>query len=213
MKKTLLMFLVLSLTLIGGCAAEETKGELSVKLTDAPITDATGKVITAVNITVTRVDVVKKDSSSEESESVDKGDGVTTVFEGEKSFNLLDYQNGETLDFGTIEIEEGDYTQLRFVAAPDSATIVFDGDAAEYALSIPSGSSSGIKIKAKGNKPLFTVAGGEEKTVIFDLDAQASISVSESKDGYRMVPVIKMVSVNGDEVEIDESADAEGSEE
>ena len=114
MKKStiLISMIVLSFFVFIGCAGDPT---LTVKLTDAPYTDDQGKVVEEVNVVITRVDVVKKGSGESNSSQVKSGDGVSTVLDTETALNLLDYQDGATKLLGSVELEEGDYLQLRFI--------------------------------------------------------------------------------------------------
>lgn len=216
MKKIFHIFLALLIVstafILLSCDDESTdNGTLQVKLIDAPITLTNGEVVEEVNMTITRVDVVKKGSEEADEPETDErsgtndeikdGKGVTTVFEGEKSFNLLDYNEETQLDIGEVELEAADYLQLRFVIKEDACTIKFQGDDTQYPLTIPSGTSSGLKIKGNGNNPLFTIADGDEAELIFDLDAMESIEVSTNKQGYKMRPVIKKVKFNNQERE------------
>ena len=171
---------------------------LNVKLVDAPITLGS-QVVEEVNITVTRVDVVKKGSTEENSSQIKDGDGVSTVMETDIRLNLLDYQNGVEALLGTVTLETGEYLQLRFIVdLSDDAnkpTIKFENDDTLYALQIPSGATSGIKLKGNAHNPLFVLADGENVDLVFDFDAQASIIVppSESKSDFILRPVIKEV--------------------
>lgn len=167
----LIFTLALLIATVGftGCEGDsDGTGTLNVKLIDAPLELENGLTVEEVNLTITRVDVVKKGSDAAEDESeeskadtedeeIKDGDGVSTVFEGEKSFNLLDYSEESELNLGSLELEAGDYLQLRFVIMEESCTIKFADDDTQYDLTIPSGTSSGVKIKGNGNNPLFTI--------------------------------------------------------
>ncbi|MDY6970448.1 MAG: DUF4382 domain-containing protein, partial [Spirochaetota bacterium] len=120
-------------------------------------------------------------------------DCVFTVLETETMLNLLDYVDGASALLGSVELEAGDYLQLRLVVDIEKSTIKFEGDETQYFLQIPSGGTSGIKIKGNAHNPLFTIEEGEEADLVFDFDAQMSIIVNQDKDKYKLNPVIKEV--------------------
>jgi len=129
---------------------------------------------------------------------IKNGTGVYTVYENlnPSLINLLDLVNGNSSLMGELDIEPGDYSQLRIVVGTNS-TIKFFNDAVQYSLKTPSGTTSGIKIKGKGNTPLFTVAAGDEVDLIFDFDAALSVKTNASKDKYKLDPVIKEIRFQG----------------
>ncbi len=131
---------------------------------------------------------------------------VFTVLETDLSLNLLEYVNGNSAPLGSVELEPGEYLQLRLVVDIEQSTIKFAGDDNLYYLQIPSGGSSGIKIKGNARNPLFIIEEGEEADLVIDFDAQMSIVANFDKDKYILKPVIKEVKfknqiINGFETE------------
>jgi len=96
MKKLILFALSVAL-LLGGCTADKT-GNFELYLTDQPI-DGLEQVL----ITITAIKVQKDDGS------------ITTVWEGERTFDLLLLQDIEEriLD---VELEQGTYTHVIVVS-------------------------------------------------------------------------------------------------
>jgi len=164
--------------LIFGCTLSSPKGNLSVLLTDWPILD---KEVTAVNIKVTKVEVRQIAEENDEA-------GWITLSGPKQEFNLLDLQNGITVSLGNAEIPEGTYTELRLHVSEDN-TIEFKDDAKQYPLKIPSGTSSGVKIKYT-----FTIPESGWTVITLDFDAQQSVKVVGDGDDaeYQLHPVIRV---------------------
>ena len=185
--KRICLLLTLIITFgIGFSACDNSDtGHVTVKLTDAPL-----DTVDEVNVVITRVDVVMKGSGSLNAGKTEEGRGVYTIFEGEMSLNLLDYQDGALAIIGEADLEAGDYLQLRLVVDASKSNVVIGENT--YALKIPSGSSCGIKIKGTGSNPLFTVEAGDDAELVFDFDAALSVSGS-AELGFVLKPVIKEI--------------------
>ena len=181
--------------MISGCFndSDSDLATLNVRLVDAPLLLDNGETAEEVNVVIKRVDLVKKGSGEENADEIKSGDGIITVLETETTLNLLDYVDGVSALLGSVELEAGDYLQLRLVVDIEKSTIKFEGDETQYPLQIPSGGTSGIKIKGNAHNPLFTIEEGEEADLVFDFDAQMSIIVNQDKDKYKLNPVIKEV--------------------
>lgn len=164
--------------LIFGCTLSSPKGNLSVLLTDWPILD---KEVTAVNIIVTKVEVRQ---IAEENDDA----GWITFSAPNEEFNLLDLQNGTTVSLGDANIPVGTYTELRLHVSEENNTIELEDDETEqYPLKIPSGTSSGVKIKYT-----FTISESGWTVITLDFDAQQSVkAVGDGDDAeYQLHPVI-----------------------
>jgi len=171
---------VLIFGLIFGCTLSSPKGNLSVLLTDWPILD---KEVTAVNIKVTKVEVRQ---IAEEND--DAGWIPITLSEPSEEFNLLELQNGITTPLADADIPVGTYTELRLHVIEEN-TIEFKDDETRFTLKIPSGTSSGIKIKYT-----FTISEGGWTVITLDFDAQQSVkAVGDGDDAeYQLHPVIRV---------------------
>ena len=157
MKKLILFALSITL-LLSGCSSDKT-GNFQLYLTDQPIPD-----IENVYVTISEIGVKKQGEEA-----------FTTIWEGEKTYDLLTLRNREEriLD---IELEQGTYTQIKIVV--ESAAIVIRGQTFE--LSIP---SIAVIIPV-----VFTIMEDGVTEVVLDFEADNSIDI----DGlsYILRPVI-----------------------
>jgi hypothetical protein len=176
---SLIVALIFSITF--GCTSSNPTGHLSVLLTDWPILD---NEVTAVNIFVTEVEVRQVSEESDENDEA----GWIEFPDINQEFNLLDLQNGITVSLGDAYIPVGTYTELRLHVSEEN-TIEFEDDAMKYPLNIPSGISSGVKIKHT-----FTISEGDLLTITLDFDAQQSVKAfgSSSDAEYQLHPVIRV---------------------
>jgi len=156
--KKLILFALSFVLLLGGCTADKT-GNFELYLTDQPI-DGLEQVL----ITITAIKVQKDDES------------IVTVWEGERTFDLLLLQDIEEriLD---VELEEGTYTHVIIVIS--EAAIVVRG--ITYDISI----SPGLEVRIP---VAFTVLSNNVTEVV--LDFQADQSIEGLGDQYVLIPVI-----------------------
>ena len=102
---------------------------------------------------------------------------VISDLQGTKSAKLL----------GDLDLPPGDYNQLRLLVDKDPmANVIVDSTGATFPLKIPSGASSGLKIKGD-----FTISDGQPTTLIADIDLRQSIK--KSGTNYTLKPVIRLV--------------------
>jgi hypothetical protein len=160
-------------------------GTLRVAMTDAP---ACG--YDAVNVTVTQVRIHR-------SESAEDGDASwSDIAVTPRKINLLDLQNGVLAELGDIKLEEGRYSQIRLVLAPEAAdaglanSLVLTADAtkAEIPLRTPSAQQSGLKL-VHG----FDIAADETRTLVLDFDACRSVVKAGNSGNYNLKPVISVI--------------------
>jgi hypothetical protein len=86
-----------------------------------------------------------------------------TIFEGDKPFNLLDLQNGQTDLLAEATITAGTYSQMRLVVTHGEVKV---RDVAEpFLLRVPSGEQTGIKLHFT-----FDVNANEETVLLLDVD-------------------------------------------
>ncbi|MBI1827503.1 MAG: DUF4382 domain-containing protein [Planctomycetes bacterium] len=90
------------------------------------------------------------------------GSPFITIFTGEKTFNLLDLQNGKTDLLADADIPAGNYDQMRLIVTGGQITLI---DGHQFSLTVPSGDRSGIKLHFD-----FTVADGGQTTLLLDVD-------------------------------------------
>ncbi|MGM0449925.1 MAG: DUF4382 domain-containing protein, partial [Pseudomonadota bacterium] len=161
---------------LAGCFSSSSSGDgdgtLSLGLTDAPTQE-----FSAVNITVTGVELQPAD-----------GERVSFDFDEPKAINLLDYQNGESIALLEGEdIPAGDYNWMRLMLDTDNLTV--DDNEGEKTLFIPSGEQTGLKTTG------FAVAQGSNTDYTIDFDVSKSIVNPQGNNNadYFLVPVLRLV--------------------
>ncbi len=154
-------------------------GTLKVSLTDAPA------AYEEVNIEVRQV-LVNQDAEAELEEGEEDENGWHTIMEDSITVNLLDYQNGATLELGETELEAGRYNQIRLILGDDN-NVVIDGNT--YALITPSAQQSGYKLNVQAD-----VEEGQTYELVIDFDASQSIVVTGA-GGYILNPVLRSVNL------------------
>ena len=148
------------------CKKESGSTALQVRLTDAPA------AYDEVNVDIREVNI-KMDDDSSSWISLPTTAGI---------YNLLDYQNGVDTLIAQAIVTGKTIKEVRLVLGTEN-TITVGGEV--FPLTIPSGSESGLKIKA--NKSL------KEGVDYLSLDFDAALSVSEELSGYKLRPVIKIL--------------------
>jgi hypothetical protein len=106
----------------------EGEGTLRVLITDNPFPY---ELASAANATIARVDLVAG------------GQGVITLSDSSRSFNLLTLQDGVTALLAEEQVPEGTYYQMRLIVTEASVVL---NDGTTFDLFVPSGAQTGIKI-------------------------------------------------------------------
>ncbi|MDD4143234.1 MAG: DUF4382 domain-containing protein [Prolixibacteraceae bacterium] len=181
--------LVLSLVSLFSCNNDEYalpsgKGRINVLLTDSPFP------IDLISNTYVSIDRVEIRQKSEEGLGED-ADSFIVVAEGEMEIDLLQLTNGITEQIATADLEAGVYDMIRLHVT--DATIVL-ADGSEFDLKIPSGSSSGLKIKID---PAISLSEGETSDVLLDFDVSRSFvvkgNINGNIEGFNFKPVVRGV--------------------
>ena len=97
-------------------------------------------------------------------------------------FDLLELNNGNEALLADIDIPEGELKEIRLILGANNHLVV-DGDTLE--LKVPSGSSSGLKIKIDAD-----IEEGKEYKLVLDFDASRSIVKAGNSGKYNLKPVI-----------------------
>lgn len=166
-------------------------GNVSFVITDAPFPSS---MVAEANVTIDKVTIHKVASDSTSTDSTDAS-GFITVSEETQTFNLLDLRNGITADFAQAELDTGMYDQMRLHVV-DANVVLNDADSTTYNLKIPSGSTSGLKVKITNG---LSVTGGSMTTVLLDFDVSKSFIVQGNPKshagikGFIFKPVIRAV--------------------
>lgn len=98
-------------------------------------------------------------------------------------YNLLEFSNGMDVLLGEAEISSGIISQVRLILGDRNSVIV---DSVEYPLTVPSGSTSGLKLNVHEN-----LEAGSSYTFWLDFDAAQSVHTT-GNDKFMLKPVIRM---------------------
>lgn len=154
--------------------SESTKGRAVFKVTDAAV-DA--EQISGVYLSVSEIQA--------------KADGeVKTIitFDTPQAFDVMAYQNGETYLLGESEMEPGTYSDFRFIISGASDSYLMMKDGTKEALEIPSGTSSGYKLKGT-----VDVAANTTTELVADIDLRKAL-VTTGNGTYKLRPTARLVS-------------------
>ena len=173
--KTIFIATAMSSLLLVACSKNNDRSTLNVRLTDAPL------AVDEVNVEILEVRVNMNEATATDA-SEESSNGWIKMETNKGVFNLLDLQNGIDTILGTALLPTGTVKEIRFILGPNN-TIKENG--VEYPLVIPSGASSGLKIKVdKALKADF-------ETLLIDFDAALSIQKDGPAD-YKLRPVLKV---------------------
>lgn len=216
-----LFYLVLVFVLFVSCEdenaganlEEQQMGQLTLRLTDAPFPF---DLVAEANVTIFKVEAKLQDDDDEEDEnSEDSSDAMDStddsdsadddamddddedssfvvLMEEEIRVNLLELTNGTTQQLADLEVPAGRYKEIR-VFVKDAEVVLTDGST--FDLSVPSGSSSGIKLKLR---PSVVVDGAIPTDLLLDFDvsrsfvAQGNSMTLEGINSFIFKPVIKV---------------------
>ncbi len=158
-------FVLFSLMVFIACKKEAGSSSLRIKLTDAPAE------WDEVNIDLKQVNVNFSDDTA----------SWISLPTRDSIYNLLDLQNGLDTLIAQGVVPANTLKEIRLVLG-DENSIKVSGQT--YPLAIPSGATSGLKIKV--NKKLNATI----ETIVLDFDA--GMSVHQEQDGYKLRPVIQV---------------------
>jgi hypothetical protein len=151
-----------------------TKSSFTLRLTDAPVDD-----LAAVEMRFIEVRLRKTD-----------GSWINFPLDSPITIDLLKLQGMITADLlADIPLGVGHYDEIRLLVddAPMSSNIkLFDGTFVE--LDVPSGRSSGLKIKGD-----FMIFKSQPTTLVVDFDLRRSIKALGNSGKYNFRPTLRMV--------------------
>lgn len=197
-KSLFLGMIILSMVaaLLGACAGPTAAdvGTVQMWVTDAPRSDN----VTEIWVTVSEVEIHKvgtgvqvSDNGSDEAEgqiddTANTGDWISANITGPNRFDLLTLRGdngGLQQILATANLTAGRYTQIRMTI--QKVEVKIDGVLKEATL--PSG-------RLKFVHP-FTIEANKDTKLLFDFDADKSVSVSGSPKGQKIMvkPVVKMI--------------------
>jgi hypothetical protein len=181
----LLSMVLLPIFMFTACEKESgNKGTLNLSITDAPL-DTDG--ITGVYITISEIQYHTSGNNWK----------TFTDYQGPKTFNLLDLTRGTSELLGSLTLESGNYTQIRFkldgariaagVQASPDCYLEFD-DGTSTGLFLPSGSQTGFKAVGE-----FTVPINGSVDVTADFDVRKSVVKAGVSGMYILKPTIRLI--------------------
>lgn len=163
---------------------EEGKGRINVHLTDAPFPIG---MVSSTEVTIDKVEIRQSLESGSES---DEGTFILLA-EGEMTFDLLELTNGITEQIASADLPAGSYDMIRLHVNGSTVTLK---DGTTFDLKIPSGSTSGLKIKIE---PVIQLTEGETSDVLLDFDLSKSFVVNGNINGiikgFIFKPVVRGV--------------------
>ena len=190
MKKlgTVITFIALGIIIFNACNQDDTfttpktKSKLNVYLTDAPFPV---ELVSQTIVNIDKIEIRKQGSDSTDA-------GFIVISEEPIEIDLLSLSNGLTEQLASVELDSGSYDMIR-MHVTDSKVILKDNT--EFDLKIPSGSSSGLKIKID---PSIEVSSGQNIDVLLDFDVSKSFVAKGNWkggkiNGFNFKPVVRCV--------------------
>ncbi len=190
-------FLLLISLFLPGCSQLTEKenglekfrtGTVVIKITDAPFP---AELVAEANITISRISLItKSDKDPEDTDEKDDSAFIVLELEEPVTFNLLELRNGTTAVLAEMELPAGIYKEIRLVIA-HSGIVLKSGE--EYNLKVPSGASSGLKIKLT---PFLEVGSETFSEILLDFDVSKSFVMQGNKNnliGFIFKPVVRAV--------------------
>lgn len=151
-----------------------TTGSARIGVTDAAVDDES---ITGVYLSVKGVEAISED------------DGKDTIvyFEEAMTFDVMAYQNGDVFDLGEGDVNVGIYNELRLILDADNPAYLAFEDGSEEDLEVPSGTSSGYKIKGD-----FQISANNQTDLIIDIDLRKAL-VLTGNGRYILRPTARLI--------------------
>ena len=176
-------------------------GTLTVQLTDAPFPSDS---VARADVYVVRIDgqLAATDSTSaadapDPGANTDPSKGFVTIATPNQRFNLLDLENGTTVNLGQATLPTGSYQGFRLILNTDSSSITLTNGtvltgASNPGIKWPSAGQTGIKIML--DQPIDVTSGSIVMVLDFNL-AQSFVvrGASISQLGLLFKPVISAV--------------------
>ena len=154
---------------------DNTTGTLSIQAFDAPFQGDLEHIY---------LNIIEVSAHKSNADTSDTTSGWIILSEVDTTIDFLELVNGQMAQLIEEDLETGHYSQLRLLLG-DSSSIVVDGISHE--LKVPSGSSSGVKLKLG-----FTIEEDQIAEVYLDFDAARSINKHSNQDRYTLKPTFKV---------------------
>jgi len=168
MKKLLIIAIIGLTTGFTACKKNSNEGttKMNIKITDSP------GAFEAIYLSVKEIQVLTSD-------------GISTLAVGPTPFNILNFRMGKDTLIASQDIPSGKIQEVRLVLNNTGNQVKIDG--VTYALTTPSGQSSGVKLKIQE-----TLEAGIAYTLLLDFDAAKSV-VQTGNGKYILKPVIRAI--------------------
>ena len=158
------------------------EGTVNLYLTDAPFPI---EMVAKTVVTIDKVEIRKQETDSAEASFV-------VLTEDPMEIDLLTLSNGITEQLASVELEAGTYDMIRMHVSDSKVEL---NDESQFDLKIPSGSSSGLKIKID---PAIEISDGQTADVLLDFDVSKSFVVKGNWKGgkikgFNFKPVVRCV--------------------
>lgn len=109
------------------------------------------------------------------------------TFDTPKEFDVMAYQNGETYLLGEGELEPGSYSDFRFIISGASDSYLMMKDGTRENLEIPSGATSGYKLKGT-----VDVAANMTTELVADIDLRKAL-VTTGEGTFKLRPTARIL--------------------
>lgn len=185
---------LLSALVLGACSdsLSSTHGVLSTALTDAPFPYDN---VQSADMFVVRIDAkLAAASEADVADPTDPGDntdpakGWVTIAEPNQSYNLLDLQNGTTVNLGQETLPTGSYRGFRLILDTDKSSITLT-DGTQPSIMWPSAGQTGVKITL--DQPINVTTNGTQMVLDFNLGSSFVLRGATIDNGLLFKPVIR----------------------
>jgi hypothetical protein len=109
------------------------------------------------------------------------------TFDSPEEFNLMDFQNGSTHFLGEAELQAGAYEEVRLILTSSNQAYVEFADQTKSQINVPSGSTSGYKIKGD-----FEVLADGTTELVADVDLRKAL-VKRGNGEYNLRPTARLI--------------------
>lgn len=109
------------------------------------------------------------------------------TFDSPKEFNLMDFQNGETYALGETELDAGAYEEIRLILTSSNQAYVKYKDGSTDEINVPSGSTSGYKIKGD-----FEIMADGMTELVLDVDLRKAL-VKRGNGEFNLRPTARLI--------------------
>jgi len=166
-----------ALAACNGSGGTSSTGSMSLAVTDTPVDSAQSVVVAFTGVTLHGPNGTR-----------------TITFSKEKTMNLLSLQgNASASLLPNTTVDAGQYQWIRLNLDLANSYIVTD-TGAQYPLSVPSGSQSGLKLVSG-----FTVAQGSQMNFVIDFDLRKSLTMAQNGSSgsvkYILKPALRLINM------------------